>query len=163
GPEFRKVTLEASFAKGVGLSGRTWATADLYFTQDIGEMTDCVRAPVAQAVGVKSGVCFPITVAGEVIGTMDFFPTDTLFPTEPRLDALANVGRLGSQGLQRIQKETADRDAAADLARKVDLVLGVVRSAADGDLTKEIPVAGDDAIGQLAAGLGSLLATLRGS
>ena len=81
GPEFRKVTLEASFAKGVGLSGRTWAQKDLYFTQDIGEMTDCVRAPVAQAVGVKSGVCFPIMIAGEVIGTMDFFATETLHPT----------------------------------------------------------------------------------
>ncbi|RNL80282.1 GAF domain-containing protein [Nocardioides marmorisolisilvae] len=163
GPEFRKVTLEASFAKGVGLSGRTWASADLYFTQDIGEMTDCVRAPVAQAVGVKSGVCFPITVAGEVVGTMDFFATETLHPSEQRLDALRNVGRLVSQAVQRLEKENADREAAADLARKVDLVLGVVRSAAEGDLTREIPVAGDDAIGQLAAGLGSLLETLRGS
>ncbi|MET3962573.1 methyl-accepting chemotaxis protein [Marmoricola sp. OAE513] len=163
GPEFRKVTLEASFAKGVGLSGRAWATGDLFFTQDIGEMTDCVRAPVAQQVGVKSGVCFPIVTGGEVVGTMDFFATETLHPTGQRLDALRNVGRLVSQAIERIDKETATREAAEELSRKVDLVLAVVRSAAEGDLTKEIPVAGDDAIGQLAAGLGSLLGTLRGS
>jgi len=163
GPEFRKVTLEASFAKGVGLSGRAWATNDLFFTQDIGEMTDCVRAPVAQQVGVKSGVCFPIHVDGQVIGTMDFFATETLHPSAQRLDALRNVGRLVSQALDRLQKEQADRDAANELARKVDLVLEVVRAAADGDLTREIPISGDDAIGQLAAGLGSLMATLRGS
>jgi methyl-accepting chemotaxis protein len=163
GPEFRKVTLEASFAKGVGLSGRAWATGDLFFTQDIGEMTDCVRAPVAQRVGVKSGICFPIVVAGEVAGTMDFFATETLSPTGQRLDALRNVGRLVSQAIERIDKETADREAAAELARKVDLVLEVVRAAGQGDLTREIPVSGDDAIGQLAGGLTSLLETLRGS
>jgi methyl-accepting chemotaxis protein len=163
GPEFRAVTLEASFARGVGLSGRAWATGDLFFTQDIGEMTDCVRAPVAQRVGVKSGVCFPIMLGGQVVGTMDFFATETLHPTQQRLDALRNVGRLVSQAIERIEKDSADRAAAADLARKVDLVLGVVRAAAEGDLTQSITVEGDDAIGQLAAGLGSLLETLRGS
>jgi methyl-accepting chemotaxis protein len=163
GPEFRKVTLEAAFAEGVGLSGRAWKTRDLFFTQDIGEMTDCSRAPVAQAVGVKSGICFPIIVGGDVVGTMDFFATETLHPTEQRLDALRNVGRLVSQALERLEKETADRAAAAELARKVDLVLEVVRAAAEGDLTREIPISGTDAIGQLASGLGSLLDTLRSS
>lgn len=163
GEEFRAVTLRASFAKGVGLSGRAWATGDLFFTRDIGEMTDCVRAPVAQRVGVRSGICFPVTVDGEVVGTMDFFTTETLDPSAQRLDALRNVGRLVSAALTRIGKEAADREAAAELARKVDVVLEVVRAAGAGDLTQEITVSGDDAIGQLAAGLAGLLETLRGS
>jgi methyl-accepting chemotaxis protein len=163
GPEFRKVTLEASFAHGVGLAGRTWSTRDLVFEPDLGLVTDCVRAPVAQRVGVKSGVAFPIVVGGQVIGTMDFFATETLQPSEQRLAALRNVGRLVSQAIERIEKDTADREAAAELAHKVDLVLEVVRAAADGDLTRTIPVAGDDAIGQLAGGLETLLENLRAS
>ncbi len=163
GPEFRKVTLEASFAHGVGLAGRTWSSGDLIFEADLGTVTDCVRAPVAQRVGVKSGVAFPITSGGEVIGTMDFFATETLEPSPQRLDALRNVGRLVSQAMDRIQKETSDRAAAAELSRKVDLVLEVVRAAGQGDLTREMPVSGDDAIGQLAGGLEQLLATLRQS
>ena len=163
GAEFRRVTLESSFAEGVGLSGRTWRQRDLFFTPDIGEMTDCVRAPVAQRVGVRSGVCFPITVSGEVVGTMDFFATETLHPSPQRLDALRNVGRLVSQAVQRITKESTEREVAADLARKVDLVLEVVRAAAAGDLTREVPVSGDDAIGQVASGLGELLTMLRNS
>jgi methyl-accepting chemotaxis protein len=163
GAEFREVTLRASFAEGVGLSGRTWKSRDLYFTKDIGEMTDCMRRDAAQRAGVKSGVCFPIMVHGEVIGTMDFFATETLSPSEQRLDALRNVGRLVSQALERIGKEVADREAAADLAHKVDLVLDVVRSAVAGDLTREITVSGEDAIGQLASGLAELLSTLRQS
>ncbi len=163
GPDFHAVTLAASFSEGVGLSGRAWKTRDLFFTPDIGEMTDCVRAPVAQRAGVKSGVVFPIIVDGDVVATMDFFATETLTPTAERLDALRNVGRLVSQAVQRIDKEAADRLAAEELVRKVDLVLGVVRAASEGDLTQTITVTGDDAIGQLAGGLESLLATLRTS
>src|SRR5439155_879861 len=66
GPEFRRVTLEASFTEGVGLSGRAWRARDLVSVEDLGELTDCVRAPVAQRVGVKSGVCFPLTERGTV-------------------------------------------------------------------------------------------------
>ncbi len=163
GPEFRRVTLQASFAEGVGLSGRAWAQRDLFFTPDIGEMTDCVRAPVAQQVGVKSGVCFPVIVDGEVVGTMDFFATETLQPSNRRLEALRNVGRLVSQAMTRINKETAEREAAAVLATKVEQILDVVSAAAGGDLTRTLDIEGEDAVGRVASGLRTLLATLRES
>ncbi|WP_148613047.1 methyl-accepting chemotaxis protein [Nocardioides rubriscoriae] len=118
-PEFRAVTLEASFREGVGLSGRAWAARDLVFTPDIGEMTDCVRAPAAQRCGVRSGVCFPILVRGEVVGTMDFFATETLELSRQRLDALRNVGRLVSAALERLAREEALRQAAAALDLQV--------------------------------------------
>jgi len=70
--EFRRVTEEAKFPEGVGLSGRAWKARDLYFTEDISKMTDCSRAPVAARAGVKSGVCFPILVEGKVTGTRRF-------------------------------------------------------------------------------------------
>ncbi|NYI45926.1 methyl-accepting chemotaxis protein [Nocardioides aromaticivorans] len=163
GPEFRRVTLQASFAEGVGLSGRAWAQRDLYFTPDIGEMTDCVRAPVAQQVGVKSGVCFPVIVEGEVVATMDFFATETLQPSPQRLEALRNIGRLVSQAIARINRETAEREAAAVLAGKVEQILDVVSAAAAGDLTRELDIEGDDAVGRVAEGLRTLLTTLRTS
>ena len=163
GAEFRRVTLEASFQRGVGLSGRAWASEDLFFVADLGEMTDCVRAPVAQRVGVKSGVCFPIMVDGKVNGTMDFFVTETITPSPQRLDALRNVGRLVSQALERIRRESTERERAAEMADKVDRVLEVVRAASNGDLTRSIEIDSNDAIGQLADGLGSLLSILRTS
>ena len=163
GPEFRQVTLAATFAEGVGLSGRAWQSRDLFFTPDLGEMTDCVRAPVAQKVGVKSGLCFPVMVDGQVVGTMDFFMLETITPSAQRLDTLRNVGRLVSQAFSRITKETQEREQAAELAAKVEIVLDVVQSAVDGDFTREITVSGDDAVGPLAGGLSSLLGTLRES
>ena len=111
GDEFRRVTMSASFAEGVGLSGRAWRTRDLVFVPDIGEVKDCVRAPAAQRVGVRSGICFPLFEAGRVVGTMDFFATETLVPSEQRLATLRAVGVLVSQTLERLT--VADRQVAA--------------------------------------------------
>jgi len=115
GEEFRKVTLAASFAEGVGLSGRTWRARDLFFVRDIGEMTDCVRAPAAQRAGVKSGVCFPLMVGGRVIGTMDFFVTEYIELSDSRGSALRNVQQLVSQRLDVLRRTEESADNARDL------------------------------------------------
>lgn len=119
GPEFREVTLKASFREGVGLSGRAWRNRDLFFVADLGDMTDCVRAPVAQRVGVKSGVCFPIIVSGRVIGTMDFFATETLSPSPGRLETLRQVGRLVSQAFERLFEAEQSAQAAQALITSI--------------------------------------------
>ena len=116
GPEFRAVTLQASFAEGVGLSGRAWRARDLVFVRDIGELSDCVRAPVAQRVGVRSAVCFPLMERGVVVGTMDFFATETLDLSEQRLETLRCVGLLVSQALARATDIERQAAATADLA-----------------------------------------------
>ena len=103
------MTLSASFAEGVGLSGRAWRRRDLVFVRDLAEVTDCVRRPAAQRAGVKSGVCFPITVEGRVIGTMDFFVTETIELSESRASALRNVQQLLCQRLEILQR--AEHDA----------------------------------------------------
>ncbi|WP_222193271.1 GAF domain-containing protein [Modestobacter italicus] len=116
GQEFRQVTLTASFAEGVGLSGRAWRARDLVFVPDLGELTDCVRAPAAQRAGVRSGVCFPVLRRGAVVGTMDFFTTETLAPSTERLAALRAVGQLVSQAFGRVAEAEDQRRAAGDVA-----------------------------------------------
>jgi hypothetical protein len=127
GEEFRTVTLSASFAEGVGLSGRTWRSRDLFFVKDIGQMTDCVRAPAAQRAGVKSGVCFPLMVGGRVIGTMDFFVTETIELSDSRASALRNVQQLVSQRLD-VLRRTGE---SADNARELLDTVARLRKAAD--------------------------------
>ncbi|MCZ2804721.1 GAF domain-containing protein [Modestobacter sp. VKM Ac-2983] len=128
GPEFRAVTRSASFAEGVGLSGRAWKARDLFFVADLGEMTDCVRAPVAQRVGVKSGVCFPIIQKGRVVGTMDFFTMETLAPSAERLDALRAVGLLVSQAFGRVAEAADQKRAAGDVAAINSLLRGFAQA-----------------------------------
>jgi len=116
GDEFRRVTAAASFAEGVGLAGRAWKAKDLVFVPDLGLLRDCVRAPAAQRVGVRSGICFPLLEGGTVTGTMDFFATETLEPSEQRLETLRAIGRLVSQAIERVLTAERQAEAAQDIA-----------------------------------------------
>ncbi len=124
-PEFRDVTEAASFREGVGLCGRAWKSRDLVFVPDLGEVDDCVRAPVAQKSGVRSGVCFPLMRDGAVAGTMDFFTLDPIAPSEGRLAALRCVGLIVSQTIERLaaveqhREDTQDVESVATVIREV--------------------------------------------
>ncbi|GAA1621370.1 GAF domain-containing protein [Actinoplanes couchii] len=140
GPEFREVTLKASFAEGVGLSGRAWRSRDLVFVPDIGQVHDCVRAPVATRVGVKSGVCFPLFEGERVVGTMDFFATGEsgeVTPSEQRLETLRSVGLLVSQAMERVVETERQTAAAADLAAVNTVLRQVSASNREQDAIRE--------------------------
>ncbi len=62
-----------------------------------------------------------------------------------------------------LEQAERERQEAAKLRESVDSILEVVNAAAQGDLTREVPVRGEDAIGQMGAGLDRFLADLRGS
>lgn len=59
-----------------------------------------------------------------------------------------------------ITKQVHERE---ELKRKVDSILDVVRAAASGDLTRPVPVNGDDPIGQVGSALSNFINDLRGS
>src|SRR5262249_4938944 len=119
--------------------------------------------PVALRAGVKSGVCIPILVGGNFFGTMDFFALEALSPSPERLDALRSVGRLMTGAIERIQIAEREKELNEHLRDNVDRLLTVVNLAARGDLTKEIPVRGSDAVGQIGSGLSAFFNNLRGS
>ncbi|WP_299040257.1 GAF domain-containing protein [uncultured Pseudokineococcus sp.] len=165
GPEFRQVTLAASFARGVGLSGRAWERGDLVFVEDLGELTDCVRRPAAQRAGVKSGVCLPITVGGHLIGTMDFFATRTLLMADSRMSALRNTAFLVGQALERFAAEDRLRTAGQELLTSIGEVERGVVSATDvagrsGALTQEAN-AQVEALGRASAEIHDVVATIQ--
>ena len=65
------------------------------------------------------------------------------------------------QKLLQLKSANQERQMTAELQEKVNSLMEVVAAACDGDLTREITVQGDDAAGQMAAGIGRLLADLR--
>ncbi|SDN78538.1 methyl-accepting chemotaxis sensory transducer with GAF sensor [Klenkia soli] len=169
GPEFRAVTLSATFAPGVGLSGRTWRNKDLFFVPDLGEMTDCVRAPVAQKAGVKSGVCLPIVVGGEIIGTMDFFATWTMVLSPGREAALRNTAYLLGQALDRIASterlSTAGQELVISIEEVERNVLSATNVASEGrtladEANRVVAQLGESSqqVGQVAHTIGSIAA-----
>src|SRR5262249_57977627 len=123
------------FREGEGLNGQTWQARDLVFVTDLGEMKSCSRAPVARRGGLKSGVCFPIVLGNRVIGTMDFLTEERIAPSEGRLDALRNVGRLVSSALERVDQQARLDQAKKDLETKVNQLMQAAQAAAGGNLT----------------------------
>ena len=161
GDEFRRVTLAASFAEGVGLSGRAWRSRDLVFVRDLAELTDCVRAPAAQRAGVRSGVCFPIVDGDKVIGTMDFFTTDSIELSDSRAAALRNVQLLVSQRLTVLHRVEEDATKARALLETVGQLraaaaeagtVAVQAATAAGGMTTEVT-----ALGQASAAIGDVI------
>jgi methyl-accepting chemotaxis protein len=63
------------------------------------------------------------------------------------------------------EKDMAEREKnqAAELAAKVDAMLDVVEAAANGDLTRRVPVSGNDAIGRLGDRLSDFFEAMRRS
>jgi methyl-accepting chemotaxis protein len=86
----------------------------------------------------------------------------------PGKDALAHLGegmREFFHEKQLAEKRAAeiadnDRKQAENLRRKVDGLLDVVGSAAQGDLTKEVKVEGNEPVDELASGIGKMLVDL---
>ena len=167
--EFARVTRSARFVIGEGLNGRAWLRRELVHVDDIGELTDCCRAPIARRSGVRAAVCLPILRSGDLIGTMDFFATRALDITRDRLDALRAIARLASDKITAL----ADRDeivrrqgeveqAGRDMERQVNLLMKVAQAAAKGDLTIEVEVRGQDDMGRLGSALAEMTGGLKG-
>jgi methyl-accepting chemotaxis protein len=64
---------------------------------------------------------------------------------------------------EKVANEATEREqlAAKDLQEKVDSMLTVVQAASKGDLTQEITIDGDNAIGRMGEGLSKFFSTLR--
>ncbi len=75
----------------------------------------------------------------------------------------AEQDRKAMDEKSRLEREQAEKEQqqAHELQDKVNSMLTVVQAASDGDLTHEITVNGDSAIGQMGAGLKKFLSTLR--
>jgi hypothetical protein len=161
GEEFRKVTLAATFAEGVGLSGRAWRARDLVFVRDIGELTDCVRAPAAQRAGVRSGVCFPIVSGDRIIGTMDFFTTEFVDLSESRASALRNVQQLISQRLDLVRNaemSTANARGLLDTVDRLRTATGEATRVADEAVARASAMSGDvSALGDASNAIGDVI------
>ncbi|GIF12145.1 GAF domain-containing protein [Actinoplanes teichomyceticus] len=151
GEEFRRVTLAATFAEGVGLSGRAWRAKDLVFVRDLAEITDCVRAPAAGRAGVRSGVCFPITSGDQIVGTMDFFTTEYIELSDSRAAALRNVQQLVNQRLDVLR---SSERAAANARALLDTVERLRSASGDATAVAEQAVSRASAMTTEVAALG---------
>ncbi len=162
GPEFDHASREATFRKGQGLNGRAWEQGQLVVADDLAALADCPRKGAAARAGVTQAASLAVFASGKVVGVVDFLGAGGPPLSEARRKALGGISQVLSDTIERLRQQQAEQARLRDLQEKVDRMLEVVRAAGQGDLTRRVPVTGEDAIGQLGTGLDGFLADLRG-
>jgi len=96
--EFEEISRNTTFAPGVGLPGRVWATGrSVVWIEDITIDSNFPRASVASKAGLHSAVAFPLTERGNIIGVMAFLSKSIKPLEEKTYNIIADVGvRIGS-------------------------------------------------------------------
>ena len=104
---FADATRARQFARGVGLPGRVWASAEPTWIENVTGDANFPRAPIARAAGLHSAFAFPIRVGPDVHGVMEFFNRSIIAPDPDLLATMGGVGNQLGQFVVRKQVEAA--------------------------------------------------------
>ncbi len=104
-PEFDSVSRSTTFAPGIGLPGRVWASGKPAWIPDVVQDTNFPRAPIADREGLHAALGFPILVGPEVLGVLEFFSREVRRPDDELLALLATVGSQIGQFAERRRAE----------------------------------------------------------
>ncbi len=113
--EFSALTRSHTFDRGIGLPGRVWQEADALWIEDVTRDSNFPRAPIASKEGLHSAFGFPILLADEVLGVVEFFSHQIRQPDTKLLKLVSAIGNQIGQYLERTEAEAALRLYAGEL------------------------------------------------
>lgn len=102
---------QATFAQGIGLPGRVWATRQPIWLTELSSDPNFPRAVSAGQVGLQSGFGFPILLGDEILGVIECFSLHTQEPDTDLLNLMAAIGSQIGQFMERRRTETALRES----------------------------------------------------
>jgi two-component system sensor histidine kinase/response regulator len=91
-PEFEAVSRQSTFAAGVGLPGRVWATGQPFFAPDVIHDPSFPRGHVVAQAGLHAALGFPLLLGTKVIGVLEFFSREIGSPDAELLEMLSTIG-----------------------------------------------------------------------
>ena len=160
--EFRRANREHRFREGDGILGRAWQSRDLVVLDDVADRKSNIRAQQAQRAGLAWAACLPILVDGPVAGAIDFASEQAVQLSEHRAETLRSIGRMVSTRIERVRRQLEVEQAKVDMERKVNQLMKVAQAAAQGDLTVDVGVRGEDDMGRLGSALARMTGDLKG-
>ncbi|MBS0656923.1 MAG: PAS domain S-box protein [Verrucomicrobia bacterium] len=117
--DFEKKTRTLRYAPGDGMPGRTWATRDLLWIQDVAQDRTLPRGPLAGLVGLHGAVGIPLEKRGEVVGVMEFFARRI---DQPDAETARLLAGFGAQIGQFVSRQNAEAQLRAN-EQRLSLVL----------------------------------------
>jgi PAS domain S-box-containing protein len=130
GSDFETASREMRFAEGVGLPGGVWSSRKPQWTGMLKE-GHFLRAGLAAAAGLRSGLAVPVEIGGEVYAVMEFF---SLQDEEPSAVLIETVSGLGNQLGQFVE----GRESEAQRGNALALLHSTIESTHDGILVTDI-------------------------
>jgi serine phosphatase RsbU (regulator of sigma subunit) len=131
-PAFEQVSRQGTFATGIGLPGRVWASGSPVWIPDVTGDANFPGAPIAAREGLHAAVGFPVRNGTEFLGVLGFFSRQIRQPDEELLQMMTSIGSHLSQFIERMKAEQA-------LFRK-EAELGIARGIQQGLVAKAPPV-----------------------
>ncbi|HEY8737436.1 MAG TPA: EAL domain-containing protein [Candidatus Dormibacteraeota bacterium] len=125
---FEAISREVTFARGVGLLGRVWATGRASSIQDVGSDRDSSRAEAAVRAGLRGKFAFAITNGRKVTGVVALFSSQGQAPDRATLRVMADVGSQIGHFIER-------RRAEDELRKSGERIRAVLDNVADGIVT----------------------------
>jgi signal transduction histidine kinase len=123
GSEFERMSREYTFAPGVGLPGRVWASGQPLWINAIATDDDFLRLTIdTEGGGIQSAFGFPILLGGEVYGIIEFFSLETHEPDKELLETMSTIGSQIGQLIERRRAEEALRLAREERLAELERV-----------------------------------------
>jgi len=127
--DFGRHTRVVTFAYGVGLPGRVWATGEPAWIADVTRDPNFPRAPAAEEAGLRAAFGFPIRGSDGVLGVIELFDSRAREVDLRLIDTMASLGAQIGQFVQRRRAEQEVHDASevrrAMLESALDCVIGM--------------------------------------
>jgi two-component system sensor histidine kinase/response regulator len=104
-PEFEAATWATTFARGIGMPGRVWATGQPAWIPDVVHDPNFPRAEAAARDGLHGALGAPVLFHDHVLGALEFFSPEIRSPDTELLDMLATIGSQIGQFAERTRAE----------------------------------------------------------
>jgi PAS domain S-box-containing protein len=139
--EFASMSRDMTFASGVDMPGRVWATGEPVWVPDVSREPNLPRAALAVRNRLHRGFAFPIRADGEVLGVLAFFSDEIHEPDEGLRRTMASVAaQIGqSMGRWRAQAEV-ERQAESLMQSEKLAVMGQLLAGVAHELNNPLSV-----------------------
>ncbi|MGH7369395.1 MAG: PAS domain S-box protein, partial [Candidatus Methylomirabilaceae bacterium] len=102
---FAELTRQITFAPGIGLPDRVWASGKSAWVADVVEDANFLRSAIAAKEGLHGAFAFPILLGTDILGVIAFFSRRIRQPDEHLLQMLGDIANQVGQFIARKRAE----------------------------------------------------------
>jgi len=103
--EFEVLTRQITFAPGIGMPGRIWASSEPVWIVDVVKDTNFPRSKIAAQAGLHGAFGFPIRSGSKILGVITCFNQNIQQPDPELIKMMNSIGDQVGQFIQRKQVE----------------------------------------------------------